>query len=69
MKAEASVIGLFYVGAETAEDELARHASARLARYKCPRLYVRVDTLPRGANNKLSRRTLKTDWEAAHGPA
>ena len=40
-----------------AEDAIsAAYASERLARYKCPRLFVRVDALPRGANNKLLRR-------------
>jgi acyl-coenzyme A synthetase/AMP-(fatty) acid ligase len=70
VKAEASVIAAFYV-AETDLDEaaLAVHMGERLARYKCPRLYVRVPDLPRGANGKLLRRRLRDDYEALHGQA
>jgi len=62
------IIAAFYT-APQAVDEIALGAflSTRLARYKCPRLFVRVDTLPRGANNKLLRRVLRQDWETAHG--
>ena len=63
---DTSIIGLFWTG-PAALDDLEAFASARLARYKCPRLYIRVETLPRGANNKLNRRRLRQDWEAANG--
>jgi len=64
------VIAAFYTApTEVDEAELAAFLSTRLARYKCPRLFVRVDTLPRGANNKLLRRVLRQDWETAHGQA
>ncbi|GGL74160.1 class I adenylate-forming enzyme family protein [Wenxinia marina] len=70
VKADATVIAAFWTGPEPLDEAaLAAHASERLARYKCPRLYVRVDALPRGANNKLLRKRLKTDWEARHGEA
>jgi len=68
VKADATVIAAFYTGpAALPEDELAAFAAERLARYKCPRLFIHQSVLPRGANNKLLRRTLRADWEAAHG--
>jgi len=67
-----SVIGLFYVPKATAPDEdaLTAHASATLARYKQPRLFIAVEALPRGANNKLNRRLLRETWstQAAQKP-
>lgn len=59
VKPGVRVIGCFYV-APAALDEaaLAAHAEARLARYKQPRLWIRVDALPRAANNKINRRAL-----------
>jgi len=41
-----------------AEPDLRHHAETCLARYKQPRLYVRLDALPRGANGKLNRKAL-----------
>ncbi|SLN60286.1 Benzoate--CoA ligase [Roseisalinus antarcticus] len=67
VKADASVIALFYTGMPAADAALADHAAAHLARYKAPRLFVHVGALPRGANNKLLRRKLRTEWEADHG--
>lgn len=56
----ASVIALHYVAAAPiAEADLAAFAAARLARYKCPRIFVAETALPRGPNNKLSRRALR----------
>ena len=66
----ASVIAAFYVSPDVIDEtSLDTHARARLAAYKVPRLWVRVDALPRGANNKLLRRRLRDDWEARHGQA
>lgn len=68
VKSDVSVIAAFYTSANVLDEaELAAHCAAHLARYKCPRLFVRVDALPRGANNKLLRRALRTEWEAEHG--
>ncbi len=54
------VIAAFYVAkAPLDEASLASHAALRLAPYKRPRLYTRVDSLPRGANGKLLRRALR----------
>lgn len=59
VKSDASVIALFYTGQEVDADTLSSFASAHLARYKCPRLFVYRDSLPRGANGKLLRRALR----------
>jgi len=70
VRADARVIACFYTsGAPLDEAALARHAAETLARYKQPRLFVRLPALPRGANNKLRRRDLRQDWEAARGQA
>lgn len=63
----ARVIACFYVaepGRAPDDAALAAHAAETLAHYKCPRLFVRVDTLPKGANNKLLRRALRAQAEA-----
>lgn len=68
VKSDASVIAAFYTSADVIEHtELAAHCARHLARYKCPRLFIQRDELPRGANNKLLRRALRTQWEADHG--
>lgn len=68
VKADTSLIAAFYVAAsDIPESDLTEFAARSLARYKCPRLFVRVDALPRGANNKLLRRQLRMQWEADHG--
>ena len=62
------VIAGFYVASDVIdEDEMRRFAATRLADYKMPRLLIARRALPRGANNKLLRRTLRDEWEAAHG--
>lgn len=65
LKTGVNVIGLFYVSPNGAlpEPVLEAHAQATLARYKQPRLYVHRQTLPKGANNKLNRRALRTEWK------
>ena len=68
LRDDLSLIAAFYTGPDVLdEDELGQHARMHLAAYKVPRLYVHRDSLPRGANNKLLRRQLRTDWEANHG--
>ena len=66
VKADASVIACFYVPEDAPVDEgtLATHAHERLAHYKCPRIFVPVEALPRGANNKILRRELRASFEA-----
>ena len=61
VKAEANVIAAFYVADDhISKDQLAAHCAARLARYKCPRIFSRLDALPKGANNKLRRKDLRS---------
>lgn len=68
VKSDASVIAAFYTSTDVIErSELAAHCAQHLARYKCPRLFIQRDELPRGANNKILRRALRTQWEADHG--
>ncbi|MEJ6401995.1 class I adenylate-forming enzyme family protein [Yoonia sp. 2307UL14-13] len=63
-----TIIAAFYVTTDMIDDgDLHDFVAARLAGYKCPRVYIAKDTLPRGANNKLLRRVLRTEWEAEHG--
>lgn len=69
VKADASVIALAYVGGPVTAGELASFAADRLARYKQPRLWRRVDALPRGANGKLLRAVLRREIEGQHDPA
>lgn len=57
------VIACFYTGAAPLDPAaLDAHAAARLARYKQPRLWRHVASLPRNANGKLNRRALAADW-------
>lgn len=68
IKDDVCIIAAFYVSADVIDDaQLSAFCAEILAGYKCPRLFVRVDTLPRGANNKLLRRVLRQDWETANG--
>ena len=68
VSAETSVIALFYVAnTEISEHKLEQFAHHRLAAYKTPRVWARVDEMPRGANNKLHRRKLRAAWESQHG--
>jgi acyl-coenzyme A synthetase/AMP-(fatty) acid ligase len=67
VKADTTVIAAFYVAngrVETAE--LERFVAGRLARYKCPRIYTRVEALPKGPNGKLLRRRLREIYEDGH---
>lgn len=64
VKADTTVIAAFCVSdGPLDEAALTSHMSGRLARYKEPRLYRRVDALPRNANGKLVRRALRDAWE------
>ncbi len=44
------------------EKEISDLCAARLARYKCPRAFHVLPTLPRSANGKILRRKLKEDY-------
>ena len=62
VKPGTTVIALFYTGQDTAPEQLAAFAETCLARYKQPRLFIHRATLPKGANNKLARKALRTGW-------
>lgn len=57
-----TVIAAFYVpeGAPPDDAALAAHCAACLAAYKTPRVFRAVPALPRDANGKLRRATLRT---------
>jgi acyl-coenzyme A synthetase/AMP-(fatty) acid ligase len=68
IKKDVTVIAAFYTSTDVIEeDELSAHCAKHLARYKTPRLYIRKVALPRGANNKLLRRALRSQWETENG--
>jgi len=70
VKADTTVIAAFYVSKSPVESaELERFVAGRLARYKCPRLYLRVEALPKGPNGKLLRRRLRDSYEETEGHA
>lgn len=59
VKPGSHIIVAFYCGdTDVTETDLEAFASEHLARYKQPRAYVHLDTLPTGANGKLLRRAL-----------
>jgi acyl-coenzyme A synthetase/AMP-(fatty) acid ligase len=47
-------------GRRPSSESLVDHAREHLARYKCPREVVFVDRLPRTANGKVARRSLRS---------
>lgn len=57
VRRDTHVIALAH-SSDVAETTLREHAETCLARYKQPRLYARIDALPRGANGKLNRKAL-----------
>ena len=68
VKHDTRLIMAFYTGApDISQDALRAFAAARLARYKCPRNFYHVETLPTGPNGKLLRRELRPIYEALNG--
>jgi len=64
VKADTTVIAVFYVANDAVEPgDLDGFIAGRLARYKCPRIYTKVDALPKGPNGKLLRRRLRQRYE------
>jgi acyl-coenzyme A synthetase/AMP-(fatty) acid ligase len=60
IKPDVRIIAAFYTGPKDLnEDQLKSQAAERLARYKCPRTYIRVPALPRNPNGKVLRKALK----------
>ncbi|WP_386626546.1 class I adenylate-forming enzyme family protein [Sulfitobacter geojensis] len=65
IKKNTRVIAAFYTAAaQIKEYTLTDFATANLARYKQPRLYVHVDALPTSGNGKILRRQLRDSFEA-----
>ena len=64
IKADTFVIAALYVSdIDLDDEELAAYCRKQLARYKCPRLFRRLDALPKGANNKLLRGVLRDKFK------
>ncbi|SDN30022.1 Acyl-CoA synthetase (AMP-forming)/AMP-acid ligase II [Lutimaribacter pacificus] len=60
VKEDVRLIAAFYTGpADIPADELAAWCAERLARYKQPRIFRRLDALPTNPNGKLQRQALK----------
>ena len=60
IKPDTFVIAAYYHSdIDLDQNTLAAFCAERLARYKCPRLFLRVTALPKGANNKLQRAALR----------
>ena len=70
IKPGTSVIAAWYTSMLPLDlDALEKHSGRLLARYKTPRLFIRVDELPRGANGKLLRRQLREAYRGGHDQA
>ena len=64
IKEDTRIIAAFYTSeTDLVETDLQDFANAKLARYKQPRLYIRVEALPVGPNGKLLRRDLSLPKE------
>ncbi|WP_417524001.1 class I adenylate-forming enzyme family protein [Marinovum sp.] len=59
IKQDTRIIAAFYTAETDLTAALTQRAEAQLARYKQPRLYRRLESLPTGPNGKLSRRALR----------
>ncbi len=64
IKPDVFVIAAFYHSVVELPDKvLADWCGDRLARYKCPRVFVAMDELPKGVNNKLRRGDLRAQFK------
>jgi len=65
LKQDVTGIAAFYTSATPLDEAALRsYAEANLARYKQPRVYIHLPSLPMGANGKLLRRALRQQFEA-----
>jgi acyl-coenzyme A synthetase/AMP-(fatty) acid ligase len=70
VRADVSVIAAFIVlqpGEHTDSADIERFAAERLAAYKQPRAIVFVDALPRTANGKIMRSSLRLPEASSSG--
>ena len=66
VKADTHVIAAFYTADhDLVEDALKAFAETHLARYKQPRIFKRLPTLPTNANGKLNRRALRDTYKVS----
>lgn len=66
IKADTRIIAAFYTADhDLVEGELKAFAQTHLARYKQPRLFIRLPALPTNANGKLNRRALRETYKAS----
>lgn len=49
-------------GARVTDEELLEHCRMHLARFKCPKYFVRVDALPRTASGKVMKHVLRDEY-------
>jgi acyl-coenzyme A synthetase/AMP-(fatty) acid ligase len=60
VKEDVRVIAAFYISDTDLNETALKHAAeTRLARYKCPRTFIRIGSMPRNPNGKLLRKQLK----------
>jgi acyl-coenzyme A synthetase/AMP-(fatty) acid ligase len=64
IKEDTTIIAIFYIAAEPFEKELKNLSTQKLARYKQPRLFIRVDSFPTSGNGKINRNQLRSQYEA-----
>lgn len=65
VKADTTVIAAFYTSNEVLDEaDLRAFAKSKMARYKTPRIFQHIETLPKGANGKLLRRAIRKSYEA-----
>ncbi|MEM7239508.1 MAG: benzoate--CoA ligase, partial [Pseudomonadota bacterium] len=66
---ELTLIAAFVVSADPdlTDADLVQHAGMHLAPYKCPKIWMRRDSLPRTANGKLIRRILADSFTQGSG--
>ncbi|MFT5638725.1 MAG: acyl-coenzyme A synthetase/AMP-(fatty) acid ligase [Paracoccaceae bacterium] len=64
VKPDTFVIAAYYQSdIDLADTTLHAFCETRLARYKCPRIFVRIAELPKGANGKLRRGVLRDKYD------
>jgi len=65
VKRDTSVIAAFYTGAKQTDTVLKTHCTQSLAAYKCPRIFIHLEKLPRSENGKIQKQNLqkKYDWK------
>ena len=64
LKKDTNVIAVIFTSeANLFEEELRKHIEERLADYKKPRVYIKVNTIPTVNNGKISRKKLSETYK------